>query len=173
LRSYSHDYHHVFAACKVLIDELDYAIKHTDQKKTIDVGGREKRAVKYAGSETHMIELLENIWCVHVNIVTYMYMYTSCTCYIHACTLYKSCNLFSDEMNSYALSEDNGKKSYVRFNSRAGESVTLNNVQINSNTMKELKDAVRYGWMDGRTDRQMDRQMDGWMDGWTNRWMDG
>jgi hypothetical protein len=44
-------------------------------------------------------------------------------------------------MNSYALSEDNGKKSYVRFNSRAGESVTLNNVQINSNTMKELKDA--------------------------------
>lgn len=48
-------------------------------------------------------------------------------------------------MNNYALSEDNsGRKSYVRFNSRAGESVTLNNVRIDSNTMKELKDAVSY-----------------------------
>ena len=50
---------------------------------------------------------------------------------------------FSDEMNNYALSEDgSGRKSYVRFNSRAGESVTLNNVKIDSSTMKELKDAV-------------------------------
>ena len=46
-------------------------------------------------------------------------------------------------MNNYALSEDGGgRKSYVRFNSRAGESVTLNNVKIDSSTMKELKDAV-------------------------------
>ena len=46
-------------------------------------------------------------------------------------------------MNNYALSEDDtGKKSYVRFNSRAGESVTLNNVRIDSSTMKELTDAV-------------------------------
>ncbi|XP_019850143.1 PREDICTED: protein canopy homolog 2-like [Amphimedon queenslandica] len=96
-------------ACKAIIDELDYAIKHTDQKKTIDIGGRETRAVKYAGSETHLIELMENI---------------------------------CDEMNNYALSEDGGgRKSYVRFNSRAGESVTLNNVKIDSSTMKELKDA--------------------------------
>lgn len=52
---------------------------------------------------------------------------------------------YSEEMNNYALSEDNsGRKSYVRFNSRAGESVTLNNVRIDSNTMKELKDAVCY-----------------------------
>lgn len=51
-----------FLACKAVIDELDYAIKTTDQKKTIDIGGRERRAVKYAGSETHLIELLEKIW---------------------------------------------------------------------------------------------------------------
>ena len=51
----------------------------------------------------------------------------------------------SDEMNNYALSEDDtGKKSYVRFNSRAGESVTLNNVRIDSSTMKELTDAVSH-----------------------------
>ena len=54
-------------------------------------------------------------------------------------------NVFlSDEMNNYALSEDpsTGDKNYVRFNSRAGESVTLNNVRIDSDTMKALKDAV-------------------------------
>ena len=56
-----------------------------------------------------------------------------------------SLSSYSEEMNNYALSEDNsGKKSYVRFNSRAGESVTLNNVRIDSSTMKELKDAVSY-----------------------------
>ncbi len=46
-------------------------------------------------------------------------------------------------MNNYALSQDNsGAKSYVRFNSRAGESVTLSNVQIDSSTMQELTEAV-------------------------------
>ena len=51
--------------------------------------------------------------------------------------------LFSEEMNNYALSEDSfGKKTYIRFNSRAGESVTLSNVRIDSSTMQELTDAV-------------------------------
>ena len=47
-------------------------------------------------------------------------------------------------MNNYALSEDpsTGAKSYIRFNSRAGESVTLNNVRIDSDTMQKLKEAV-------------------------------
>lgn len=46
-------------------------------------------------------------------------------------------------MNNYALSEDStGKQTYVRFNSRAGESVTLNNVRIDSSTMQELTEAV-------------------------------
>ena len=52
------------------MDELQYAIKHTDQKKTLDMGSQrlssdgsvDKRAVKYAGSEVHLIELMENIW---------------------------------------------------------------------------------------------------------------
>ena len=54
------------------MDELQYAIKHTDQKKTMDMGSQrlgsdgsvDKRAVKYAGSEVHLIELMENIWQV-------------------------------------------------------------------------------------------------------------
>ena len=46
-------------------------------------------------------------------------------------------------MNNYALSEDSsGRKTYVRFNSRAGESVTLSNVRIDSGTMQELTEAV-------------------------------
>ena len=49
-------------ACKAVVDEVKYAIKTTDQKKTIDIGGREKRPVKYAGSETHLIEILEKVW---------------------------------------------------------------------------------------------------------------
>lgn len=50
---------------------------------------------------------------------------------------------FSSEMNNYALSEDSsGRKTYVRFNSRAGESVTLSNVRIDSGTMQELTEAV-------------------------------
>lgn len=49
-------------ACKAIIGEVDYAIKQVDPKKTIDIGGRETRAVKYAGSETHLIEVLEDVW---------------------------------------------------------------------------------------------------------------
>ena len=59
-----------FLACNAVVDELQYAIKHTDQKKTLDMGSQrlssdgsvDKRAVKYAGSEVHLIELMENIW---------------------------------------------------------------------------------------------------------------
>ena len=52
--------------------------------------------------------------------------------------------LSSDEMNNYALSVDDrtGDKSYIRFNSRPGETVTLSNVRIDSGTMQELKEAV-------------------------------
>ena len=61
----------LFAACKAVVDELKYAIKHTDQKKTIDIGSQRirsdgsvdgKRAVQWAGSEVHVMELLEKIW---------------------------------------------------------------------------------------------------------------
>ena len=47
-------------------------------------------------------------------------------------------------MNNYALSIDDrtGDKSYIRFNSRPGETVTLSNVRIDSGTMQELKEAV-------------------------------
>lgn len=53
--------------------------------------------------------------------------------------------VLSEEMNNYALSIDDktGAKSYIRFNSRPGESVTLSNVRIDSGTMQELKEAVR------------------------------
>lgn len=45
-----------------MISEIDYAIKQVDPKKTMDIGGRNTRAIKYAGSETHLIEILENVW---------------------------------------------------------------------------------------------------------------
>lgn len=51
-------------ACKAIVGEIDYAIKQIDPKKTMDIGGRETRAVKYAGSETHLIEVLESVWLV-------------------------------------------------------------------------------------------------------------
>lgn len=61
----------VVPACNAVVDELKYAIKHTDQKKTMDLGSqrlgsdgsvKDKRVVKYAGSEVHLIELMEKIW---------------------------------------------------------------------------------------------------------------
>lgn len=53
---------HVYLACRAIISEIEYAIKQVDPKKTMDIGGRETRAIKYAGSETHLIEVLENVW---------------------------------------------------------------------------------------------------------------
>ena len=63
--------------------ELKYAIKHTDQKKTIDVGSQRlrsdgsvdsKRAMQWAGSSVHVMELLENIWCVRHSAAEILYL---------------------------------------------------------------------------------------------------
>lgn len=49
-----------------------------------------------------------------------------------------------DLMSNYGVSTDTktGTKSYIRINSRAGESITLSNVNFSSDGSRELKNAV-------------------------------
>ena len=74
-------------ACKAVVHELKYAIKHTDQKKTIDVGSQRlrsdgsvdsKRSVQWAGSSVHVMELLEKIWYVRLKYCIYYALVKDC-----------------------------------------------------------------------------------------------
>ncbi|XP_065839094.1 protein canopy homolog 2-like [Oscarella lobularis] len=58
------------AACQVLIEEVEWAVEDTDPKKKLQVGsfrvdpeGKQRGSyeVPYAGSETHLTELLEEV----------------------------------------------------------------------------------------------------------------
>ncbi|XP_072020760.1 protein canopy homolog 2-like [Amphiura filiformis] len=60
-------------ACQALVDEVQYAIDSEDPTKMIDFGfridpkgGAKRKNVKYAGSETHMMELLDEV-CDNMN----------------------------------------------------------------------------------------------------------
>lgn len=67
--------------------------------------------VKYAGSETHITELLENV---------------------------------CEQMQNYGETSDpqSGKKGYMRINSRAGETITISNVNFSSGGTQQLRAAV-------------------------------
>eukprot|EP00731_Ephydatia_muelleri_P014137 Em0007g1447a len=51
-----------------------------------------------------------------------------------------------DLMSNYGVSTDTktGTKSYIRINSRAGESITLSNVNFSSDGSRELKNACTH-----------------------------
>ncbi|XP_077993767.1 protein canopy homolog 1-like [Glandiceps talaboti] len=105
-------------ACKALIDEIDYAVKQVDPRKTIDVGsfrvlpdGSQKQSkVPYATSEIHLMEVLETV---------------------------------CEKMSDYAESRDptTNTKSYIRFNNREGEKEAkeLSNVAISAEVSSKLK----------------------------------
>lgn len=67
--------------------------------------------VKYAGSETHISELLEKV---------------------------------CEQMQNYGETSDpkTGKKGYMRINSRAGETITISNVNFSSGGTQQLRAAV-------------------------------
>ena len=79
----------------------------------MDSGGQQRgvKRVKYAGSETHISELLEKV-----------------------------CDL----MQNYGETSDpkTGRKGYMRINSRAGETITISNVNFSSGGTAQLKSAV-------------------------------
>lgn len=105
-------------ACKMIVDEVQYAIKKEDPKKMIEVGSYRldsqgkmpgAKKIKYAGSEAHLTELLEKV---------------------------------CDNANDYATStDDDGRKSYVRLNARDGESISISNAAIGADTTESLKNA--------------------------------
>lgn len=66
---------------------------------------------RYAGSEAHLIELLESV---------------------------------CDRMQNYGetTDPDTGKKGYMRFNSRDGESITISNMNFSAGGSQELQGAV-------------------------------
>ena len=79
----------------------------------VDSHGRQTgiRKKRYAGSETHLTELLEKV-----------------------------CDL----MSNYGVTTDptTGEKGYMRINSRAGETITISNVNFSSDGARELSNAV-------------------------------
>ncbi|XP_020366418.1 protein canopy-1 [Rhincodon typus] len=105
--------------CRALVDELDWAIKKVDPKKTIQVGsfrispdGSQKpNEIPYAKSETHLLELFETI---------------------------------CSNMDDYALYVDpeTQKKTYMRFAPRDSEklgSVDFKNFKFDPENSKSLK----------------------------------
>ena len=79
----------------------------------VDSKGNQRgmKGIKYAGSETHISELLEKV-----------------------------CEL----MQNYGETSDpkTGKKGYMRINSRAGETITISNVNFSSGGTQQLRAAV-------------------------------
>uniref|UniRef100_UPI00398E5073 protein canopy homolog 1-like n=1 Tax=Pristiophorus japonicus TaxID=55135 RepID=UPI00398E5073 len=105
--------------CRALVDEIDWAVKKVDPKKTIQVGsfrisadGSQKpNEIPYARSETHLLELFENV---------------------------------CSNMDDYALYVDpeTQKKTYMRFAPRDSEkmsSVDFNNFKFDPENSKSLK----------------------------------
>ncbi|XP_066300721.1 protein canopy homolog 2-like [Branchiostoma lanceolatum] len=103
-------------ACHVLVDEIDYAIKQIDPRKTIQVGsfrvdpkGDQKTwEIPYARSEVYLTELVETV---------------------------------CERMNQYAQSTNpqTQKKTYVRTSSRNGETLSLSNISMNQDISKALR----------------------------------
>lgn len=105
--------------CRALVDEIDWAVKKVDPKKTIQVGsfrispdGSQKpNEIPYARSETHLLELFEDI---------------------------------CSSMDDYALyvDPDTQKRSYMRFAPRDSEkmgSVDFKNFKFDPENSKSLK----------------------------------
>ncbi|XP_078393197.1 protein canopy homolog 1-like [Cetorhinus maximus] len=105
--------------CRALVDEIDWAVKKVDPKKTIQVGsfrispdGSQKpNEIPYARSEIHLLELLETV---------------------------------CSNMDDYALYVDpeTQKKTYMRFAPRDSEklgSVDFNNFKFDPENSKSLK----------------------------------
>lgn len=116
------DYSAYCGACKAVVDELYFSVAHEDQSKTLQTGsfrvdsaGRQVglRERRYAGSETHLTELLEEV-----------------------CAL----------MQNYGTTTDTstGARGFLRINSRAGETISISNVNLSSGGTKELTDACNY-----------------------------
>ncbi|XP_062900501.1 protein canopy homolog 1-like [Mobula hypostoma] len=105
--------------CRALVDEIDWAVKKVDPKKTIQVGsfrispdGSQKpNEIPYARSEIHLLELFENI---------------------------------CSNMDDYALyvDPDTQKRTYMRFAPRDSEkmgSVDFKNFKFDPENSKSLK----------------------------------
>eukprot|EP00062_Callorhinchus_milii_P022103 gi/632979529/ref/XP_007906521.1/ PREDICTED: protein canopy homolog 1 [Callorhinchus milii] len=105
--------------CRGLVDEIEWAIKKVDPKKTIQVGsyrigpdGSQKtNEILYARSETHLSEILEDV---------------------------------CSNLDDYSLYEDpeTQKKTYMRFAPRESEkmsSVDFNNFKFDPENSKSLK----------------------------------
>ena len=79
----------------------------------VDSRGKQRgvKEIKYAGSETHISELLEKV---------------------------------CQQMQNYGETSDpkTGKKGYMRINSRAGETITISNVNFSSGGTQQLQAAV-------------------------------
>ncbi len=105
------------AACKVVFDEVEYAISKVDPTKTIQIegfrvdpkGNQHSKSIPYARSETHLTEVAENL---------------------------------CGEMNKYAQSKDkdSGKINFVRTDSRDDSTVKLENVSMSG----EISNKLRY-----------------------------
>ncbi|XP_065901749.1 protein canopy homolog 2-like [Dysidea avara] len=106
-------------ACKMIIEELEYSIKKENPKKMIDVGSyRLDSQGKMPGSRKIKYAGSE----AHVTEL-----------------LEGVCNSASD----YAVSTDSstGRKDYIRLNARDGESISISNAAIGSDTTESLKNA--------------------------------
>ncbi len=104
------------AACKVVVEEVEYAISKINPDKTIQIegfrvdpkGNQNTKSIPYARSETHLTEVSENL---------------------------------CSQMNKYAQSKDKetGALKFVRTDSRDGEPVTLENVSLSGDFSNKLR----------------------------------
>ena len=105
------------AACKVIVDEITYAISKVDTKKTLQIAGfrvdpqgnQKDTTIPYARSEVHLTEIAENL---------------------------------CSSMNKYAQSRDKltNELKFIRTESRDGEAITLENVSMSG----EISEKLRY-----------------------------
>eukprot|EP00794_Sanderia_malayensis_P000089 gene89-693_t len=104
------------AACKVVVDEIEYAISQVHPDKTIQIegfrvdpkGNQKSKTIPYARSETHLTEVSENL---------------------------------CSEMNKFAKSKDKdtGEMKFIRTESRNNEPIKLENVSISGDISNRLR----------------------------------
>ncbi|XP_022090901.1 protein canopy homolog 2-like [Acanthaster planci] len=114
------DLHLYCGACRALVDEIQYAISEVDPLETIEMGfridpqGRQKvKKIPYAGSEVHLMELLDDV-----------------------------CSKMRDYAESKDP-ETNVKKYVRFNARKEGDPVELKNVSINQDISKSLEVACR------------------------------
>eukprot|EP00731_Ephydatia_muelleri_P014153 Em0007g1463a len=109
-------------ACKAVVDELHYSVSKEDPHKTIETGSFR---VNSKGQQ--------------VGVTSKRYAGSEA----HLTELMEG---VCDLMSNYGVSTDTktGTKSYIRINSRAGESITLSNVNFSSDGSRELKNACTH-----------------------------